>query len=111
MNLEEYQKEVKRTDLTNDKGVEESIKMALFGLQDELGEVAGPLKKWLWHGHDLDMHDIIDEMGDVFWYYAALANALGLSLNLILQKNVEKLQKRYPDGFSQEKSKNRVGEE
>ena len=42
MNLTEYQQAVARTCATQEAGQAETLKLALVGLQDELGEVAGP---------------------------------------------------------------------
>ena len=109
MKLYEYQQAVKRTCATSDP--HETIKLALVGLQDELGELAGPLKKYLWHGHaDLDRVHLQDEVGDVLWYLATLCNALDISLEDALEGNVEKLRRRYPDGFSTQSSLHRRGE-
>lgn len=106
MDISDYQEAAKRTcDLTEQ---EEMLKLALIGMQDELGEIAGPLKKFLWHGHELDRVHIQDEVGDVLWYLALLCNALDISLSEALQENIEKLWKRYPDGFSSERSRNRT---
>jgi NTP pyrophosphatase (non-canonical NTP hydrolase) len=105
MDLKQYQQEVARTCATSDS--QETVKMALVGLQDELGEVAGPLKKWLWHGHAINLNHLEDEIGDVLWYLSTLCNAVGVSLDDALQGNVEKLRRRYPDGFSSERSINR----
>jgi len=46
-------------------------------------------------------------LGDVLWYLAEAATAAGLDLGEIANQNVQKLIKRYPDGFSQENSINR----
>ena len=43
-------------------------------------------------------------MWDVAWYLAEAATALDLDLEDILRANLEKLERRYPDGFSTEKS-------
>jgi NTP pyrophosphatase (non-canonical NTP hydrolase) len=107
VNLDQYQDEVVRTRATTDHN--ETIKMALIGLQDELGEIAGPLKKYLWHGHSLAGEHLLDEMGDVLWYLTTLCNEFNISLEDVLQNNVEKLRRRYPDGFSSERSINREG--
>ena len=109
MNLHEYQEAVKRTCATSDP--HETIKLALIGLQDELGELAGPLKKYLWHGHDLDTAHLQDEVGDVLWYLATLCTALDISLAAALEDNIQKLHKRYPDGFSCESSLHRSEEQ
>ncbi len=108
MNISEYQDAVIRTCVTTN--LHETLKLALVGLQDELGEIAGPLKKYLWHGHPLDSSHLHEEVGDVLWYLAMLCNALGLSLEDALADNLTKLQRRYPQGFSPEDSLHRTSE-
>ena len=110
MKLYEYQEAVQRTCATSDP--HETIKLALVGLQDELGEIAGPLKKYLWHGHvDLDRAHLQDELGDVLWYLTTLCTALDISLEQVLAGNIEKLRQRYPDGFSCQRSLHRSEEQ
>jgi NTP pyrophosphatase (non-canonical NTP hydrolase) len=109
MNLSEYQVAITRTCATTDP--QDTLKLALVGLFDELGEIAGPLKKYLWQGHDLDMAHLQEEVGDVLWYLATLCNALGLSLEEALAGNLQKLERRYPDGFSCAASLNRSTKE
>ena len=58
--------------------------------------------------HPLDKEHIAKELGDVAWYMAVTAFMIGCSLDDIFQMNVEKLKKRYPDGFSTERSLNRA---
>jgi NTP pyrophosphatase (non-canonical NTP hydrolase) len=106
MEIADYQQEVQRTCATSNR--EDTVKLALIGLQDELGEIAGPLKKHLWHGHDLDLAHVQDEIGDLVWYLATLCNTLEISLAEVLLKNMEKLYRRYPHGFSSERSINRT---
>lgn len=108
MNLRDYQKGVLRTSaVQHDKA--EMAKMAVVGAVDELGEVVGPLKKFLWHGHELPSREkMIREMGDVMYYIALLAESLELDMQEIIDTNHEKLKKRYPDGFSSQKSINRA---
>jgi NTP pyrophosphatase (non-canonical NTP hydrolase) len=105
MNLHEYQAAITRTCATTD--LQDTLKLALVGLFDELGEIAGPLKKYLWQGHDLDTAHLQEEVGDVLWYLATLCNALSLTLDAALAGNLAKLQKRYPDGFSVKHSRDR----
>lgn len=105
MNLTEYQYAVLRTRATTDRL--DTLKLALIGLCDELGELAGPLKKYLWHGHGLDTAHLSEEVGDVLWYLATLCNVLGLSLQEALTQNIAKLERRYPHGFSTEASRTR----
>jgi NTP pyrophosphatase (non-canonical NTP hydrolase) len=55
----------------------------------------------------LDRDKIIDEAGDCLWYLAAIASGLGVGLGEIAEGNVEKLRKRYPEGFEAHRSVNR----
>lgn len=50
-------------------------------------------------GHELDKEHLAKELGDVAWYLAEAATALDISLEDILQANIDKLKMRYPDGF------------
>lgn len=79
----------------------------LMGLSGESGEAIDILKKHMFQGHDMDTEDLALELGDVAWYLAMAANALGYSLSDIFRMNIEKLIKRYPEGFDPERSVNR----
>lgn len=109
MTLDEYQTAVERT-MSRPHEVSgqlhDNVIFAL-GIAGEGGEVADLIKKWVGHGHTLDLGKLEKELGDVLWYIAALGKANGLTLGGIARANVEKLQKRYPDGFSFEASINR----
>ena len=65
------------------------------------------IKKLTAHGHDIPPVELADELGDVLWYLAEAASACGLTLDEIARQNVDKLRARYPEGFSQERSRNR----
>lgn len=65
------------------------------------------LKKHLFQGHELDTAHMAKELGDVAWYLAVSANAIGYDLETIMQMNVDKLKARYPDGFDAEHSLHR----
>ena len=79
----------------------------LIGLNGEAGEAIDILKKYLFQGHELNVEHIAKELGDVAWYLAVSADAIGYKLEDILQMNVDKLKKRYPNGFRTELSINR----
>ena len=85
----------------------EAIKLALIGMQGELGEITEPLKKYLWGNHSLEHSELKNEIGDLLWYLATLCNAFNIDLEQVMQLNVDKLQRRYPDGFSAEMSQHR----
>ena len=79
----------------------------IIGLNGEAGEVADILKKHLFQGHELNREKLIDELGDVLWYIAETAEALGVSLETIMEHNIDKLRTRYPEGFNSDRSINR----
>lgn len=77
---------------------------AVMGLCGESGEVIDLVKKHLAQGHELDREKMIDELGDVAWYLAECATALGADLGEVFERNIEKLRRRYPDGFDAKRS-------
>lgn len=83
------------------------LALGAIGLAEEVGEVLGPLKKHLFHGHALDLDQLTKEMGDVLWYLNELAGALGLRMEDVASANVRKLQARYPAGFDPARSQAR----
>jgi len=83
------------------------ILQGLMGLNGEAGECIDILKKALFQGHELDREHLAKELGDVAWYLAVSADAIGYDLETIFKMNIEKLNKRYPDGFDANKSVNR----
>ena len=85
----------------------EMIRNAVYGLNGEAGEVIDLLKKHEFQGHQLDRDRLIDELGDVLWYAALLATATGTTLEEVMRRNIDKLMKRYPDGFDKDRSINR----
>lgn len=87
---------------------EEALVNAAMGLCGESGEFIDHVKKVRFHGHPLDREYLCKELGDVAWYLAEAAWALGLSMEEVFAGNLGKLQKRYPDGFSAERSVNRT---
>lgn len=106
MKINEYQKEALRTA----SGMNDQFPRILngvLGLAGESGECVDMLKKHLFQGHDLDKEHMAKELGDVAWYLAVSADAIGYDLETIMQMNVDKLRNRYPDGFDSSKSINR----
>lgn len=85
-----------------------NLAVLALGVAGEAGEVADHIKKHLGHDHELDRDKVIKELGDVLWYVATLSNALGVTLQQVAQRNIDKLKARYPDGFSVQRSKERT---
>lgn len=80
----------------------------VVGLTGEAGEIAEHVKKGIFHQHGLDREMLEKEIGDCLWYLAALCTTLGIDLSVVMEKNIDKLRLRYPNGFNSEDSKRRV---
>ncbi|MEA3350528.1 MAG: nucleoside triphosphate pyrophosphohydrolase family protein [Chloroflexota bacterium] len=108
LTLNEYQSLAARTSGAGGNG-ERRLIISALGLTGEAGEFANMVKKLTAHGHEIDNEILAEELGDVLWYLAEAATAIGIPLGEIAQQNVDKLRQRYPEGFSQERSINREG--
>lgn len=106
MDGNEYQKLAMRT-LNPALTKKDMLVNGVMGLNGESGEVIDAVKKHMFQGHALDKDKIIKELGDVMWYVAEVCSSLDISLDEVLEKNIEKLQKRFKDGFTVEESINR----
>lgn len=105
MTLNEYQELARRTQ-NGELNQEQRMLHALHGLAAEVGEIHGIYQKW-YQGHGVDDHEIALEMGDVMWFLVELCDVLGVTLEDVARMNIEKLKKRYPEGFDAERSLNR----
>lgn len=81
-----------------------------LGLLGEAGEFSELIKKWVFHGKELDRTKAILELGDVCYYLQVIANTLGVSIEEIQRINSDKLAKRYPNGFTTKDSVNKADE-
>lgn len=104
--LDAYQRECARTYPEHGTG-REAMDNALLGLAGEAGEVLDLFKKFWYQGHEPDDVKVVEELGDVLYYAAMAAAALGVPLSDVANANVVKLRERYPEGFSAERSVNR----
>jgi NTP pyrophosphatase (non-canonical NTP hydrolase) len=109
MDADEYQSLALRTEAPGRERRERLLNAAL-GLCGEAGEFADTLKKSEFHGHALDEAELRKELGDVLWYVALACDALGVGMGEVMAQNIEKLRRRYPNGFSQERSIHRKDE-
>lgn len=107
MELNEYQKLAMRTD-SQYRNCRDRLLNGLMGLNGEAGEAIDVAKKHLFQGHELDYNKLIEEIGDVMWYCALCADAMEIPLEDIAMTNIEKLRARYPEGFREEDSINRL---
>ena len=107
MTINEYQSSAMRTANGMDYEHYGMLVNGALGLSGESGEVADIVKKVLFQGHELDIDHVAKELGDVAWYLAVASAAIGYDLETVMRMNIEKLKKRYPEGFSTERSQNR----
>jgi len=110
MNVNEYQKLAMRTS-NKELSQDEHFLNGVLGLVGESGEIADLVKKNRMQGHPLNIEHITKELGDVCWYIAETATAIGVDLGTVMRLNIEKLKKRYPSGFSVENSMHRRPED
>ena len=103
MTINEYQELAMRT-VNPELDKRDMLINSVMGLCGESGEAIDIVKKWFAHGHELDTEHFKKELGDIAWYLAEAATAIGVNLEDILNANIEKLKKRYPEGFEKERS-------
>lgn len=65
-----------------------------LGLAAEVGELLNILKKWIGHGREFDRDRVIDEAGDVLWYFSQMLNVLNIKLSEVMAYNQKKLDAR-----------------
>lgn len=103
MTINEYQS-LAMTTLNPALSQKDVLINAVMGLCGESGEAIDIVKKHLHQGHELDKDKLIKELGDIAWYLAEAATALEIPLEDVLQGNIDKLKKRFPEGFDTQKS-------
>lgn len=103
MTINEYQSLAMRT-LNPSLDRKDVLINGVMGLCGEAGEAIDIVKKHLAQGHPLDRESLIKELGDVAWYLAETAYALDIPLEEVMRRNVDKLRKRYPQGFEADRS-------
>ena len=103
MTINEYQA-LAMTTLNPELSKKDVLINGVMGLCGESGEAIDIVKKHLHQGHELDKEKLAKELGDIAWYLAETAWALDIPLEEILQGNIDKLKKRFPEGFSTERS-------
>ena len=102
-NLKEYQALCKNTAQKLDDKEKEILTWGL-GVAGEAGDVASCIKKTFCHKND-QTAGIRENLGDTLWYLAMICNYFDWDLEEVLGENVEKLKKRYPQGFTEQQAK------
>jgi NTP pyrophosphatase (non-canonical NTP hydrolase) len=111
MNPSEYIQKALRTEspyrFEATGGVTARIEHGVMGVVGEAGELMDAVKKSKFNGRVFDRVNLVEEIGDVMWYLALLADELGVSFEEIWEKNINKLRQRYPEKYSVEQSEHR----
>ena len=105
MTLREYQTAARRTQ-NPDLSPRERLEHASWGLAAEVGEVCGILQK-KHQGHEINAVALRKEVGDILWFVGEMCDVYGWDMGAVAEENIAKLKRRYPDGFSRDKSVNR----
>lgn len=106
MQFKEYQQAARRTQ-NPELTPRERLEHALWGLSSEVGEICGIHQK-THQGHPLDAAGLRKECGDAMWFIAELCDVYGWDMGMVAEQNIAKLRKRYPEGYSAEKSLHRA---
>lgn len=106
MTFNEYQKLAERTINTN---LSDTLKEyhALHGMAGEVGEIHSIYQKH-YQGHKFNRTELKKEVGDLLWFLAEYCTVMGWDMEDVAWQNIQKLQRRYPEGFSEEASVNRA---
>lgn len=80
---------------------------ATMGISTEAGELLDVMKKHLAYGRSIDKVNIAEEVGDVLWYVAIILRELNMTFEQVMEMNINKLQKRFPDKFTEEEANTR----
>jgi len=80
---------------------------AAVGVAGESGEILDAVKKSWIYGKELDVENLLEEVGDSLFYLQALANECGFTLAQAFLHNIEKLKKRYPQGYTDQAARDR----
>jgi len=112
MNIKDYSEAVMRTakscETQEVDGQTMNVLHWSLGLSGEVGELVDTVKKHIFYDQPFDMVNAQEELGDILFYVAAMAEELGLDLEYIMANNKAKLEQRYPQGYSDDDAKARA---
>lgn len=105
MDFNRYQELARRTQ-NPDLNRHARTQHALYGMCAELGEIHGLYQK-VYQGHPFDVGHLMKEAGDLLWFVGELCDVFKFDLGDVAAANIDKLRKRYPEGFSEDRSLHR----
>lgn len=119
MNSKQYQEWAMSKNLTPDQYDEfgsrlgsshDQLKVlhSAMGISGEAGELMDAVKKHVLYNKPLDVENVKEELGDLLWYMALMLDQAGSSFEEVMEMNFEKLEKRYPSGFTEKHAQLRL---
>lgn len=87
---------------------ERQLTKSLIGLSEEVGELFSAFKKHIFYRAPLDKANVVEELGDIYHYFTLILVANNLTIDDIVSSNVDKLNKRYPVGYTDAAAKERL---
>lgn len=79
----------------------------VLGVGTEAGELEDAVKKYIAYGRPCDAVNVAEECGDLLWYIARTLKLLSFTFEDVMAMNINKLQKRFPEKFTEENALNR----
>lgn len=89
------------------KNQREDIIHMLFGMSTEVGELTDIFKKALAYNSNIDWVNVEEEIGDIMYYVASFCYINAIDLEKVIETNVQKLESRYPEKFTEYHANNR----
>ena len=101
MDSKQYIKDATKTESNDFSAIGDRVKdegtlrllHGAIGLTTEAGEFIDALKKHIFYGKELDRVNLAEEMGDMFWYLAIVADELGIDFESVMATNIKKLKR------------------
>ena len=66
-----------------------------IGISGEAGELLDAIKRKVIYRKDLDMENVLEELGDLEFYLEGIRQGVGVTREQCLEANIEKLGERY----------------
>ncbi len=107
-NVKDYAPVTKRLQVTDDLI---NTLHAAMGVSGEAGELMDAVKKAVLYGKPLDTENVIEELGDLCWYMNLMMETVGTTWEEVMVRNYQKLEKRYPSGFTEKAAQERADKE
>jgi NTP pyrophosphatase (non-canonical NTP hydrolase) len=115
MNSDDYIKNVLKTESADYEKIKQRIATrrnvrllhGVMGISTESGELMDSVKKFLFYGKNIDVVNVVEELGDLLWYMALICDELKISLDDVMRINIDKLKSRYGEKFDESLALNR----